>query len=150
MKNGIGTGLAGWIVSISILIVSNIHAQSAMIKGRVYNAHTFEEVSHVNILVRDTEGAIITSITTGSNGRYHTDSLEPGHYRIEIRSRYFETAIVNNMVLQVARAAILDVALTPVTDEKPASETQPQHDKPSNELFEILGGVLKNVALGGL
>ncbi|HAD97866.1 MAG TPA: hypothetical protein DCG19_10700 [Cryomorphaceae bacterium] len=147
MKNGARTGLAGWALSICVCFSQLVSAQSSIIKGRIYDAETFSDVSHVNVLVRDENGNVITSITSNYNGLYSTDSIEPGTYRIEAFSREFEKSIVHKLVVQPAKASVFDIPL-----ERKKEETAREEDKknPKSDILEMLGGIVKSAALSGL
>ncbi len=144
MKNAAGTGFTGWALSICLCLSQWMSAQNSIIKGRIYDAQTFEDVSHVNILIRNHQGEVITSITSGYNGKYSTDSIEPGVYRIEVYGREFEKMVVNNLVAQESRVALFDIPL-----ERKKVEVAKKEGSGSSDIIEMLGGIVKNAALKG-
>ena len=150
MKNAGRTGLAGWVLSICMCFAQLVSAQSSLIKGRIYDAGTFTDVSHVNILIRNDDGDVITSITSNYNGRYETDSIEPGTYRMEIFSRDFEKMVVNNLVLQPSKAAVFDIPLERKKEETVEGGNTNHKSSKSSDILEMLGGIVKSAALNGL
>lgn len=148
MKNVGRTGLAGWVLSICICFSQLLNAQSSLLKGRIYDAVTFADVSHVNILIRNDNGDIITSITTNYSGLYQTDSIEAGTYRMEVLSRDYEKIVVSKLVLQPSKAAVFDIPLEYKKEETSASR-EDDEDTQSKDILEMLGGIVKNAALSG-
>lgn len=125
-------------------------AQNALLRGRIYDAESFENIAHVNVVIKNGEGLIITSITTGYDGRYQTDSIDPGAYRIEISSKDFEQLEMNNIFLQEGKVANFDFSLekaAPPQEEAVADESE---EKSKINLGKILGGIFKTTLAGGL
>lgn len=153
MKNAVNKGL--WIAMLFCIEIGLLTAQSAKLKGRIYCANSFENVSHANVVIKNGEGLIVTSITTGYDGRYETDSIEPGAYRLEVHSKEYTNVAMNNIYLQPGKIVNVDIAMdndaklvaeqeTAEAERKPAPGTE---NKPG--FLDVLGGILRRQIAGG-
>lgn len=137
------------ILILLIFSMPDTFGQSALLKGRVYSAGSFENIAHANVLIKNGEGLLVTSITTGYDGRYQTDSIEPGAYRLEINTREFGVHVINNVYLQEGKAANIDVALQQAEEPIASEEKTPETEDKKPTLLDILGGIFKTSLAGG-
>ena len=126
------------------LSTSAMQAQNAILKGRVYNLQSLENVNHANVVLKNSVGAVITSITTGYDGYYSTDSLQAGAYRIEIKARGYIPYEINNVALQTGHAITFDIALSPEMQAQEVSGKTAKEEKVS--FGNILGSIFKLAA----
>ena len=131
------------------LLLLNINAQSALLKGRIYSASDFQNISHANVVVKNSEGLIVTSITTGFDGRYKTDSIDAGAYMMEITSSDYEDVRMTNIYLQPGKLANVDVALKEPSKSSSKEQVQNKKEDKNPRLLDILGGILKTGIAGG-
>jgi|GEM_PF-2813590 len=68
----------------------NINAQNCAISGRIYSSETKKGILQASLLILDEDGAMITGISSGFNGKYSTDSLPSGLYYLNIRANGYE------------------------------------------------------------
>lgn len=139
-------------------------AQNAVLEGRIYSRESFENISHANLVLLNNEGLVVTSITTGFDGRYQTDSLESGAYKVEVFSEEFVAETIEIVYLQPNKTARIDISMSarpktavagievsePETDgDGDNSETEEKPEK-KFRLFEILGDLVKTGMIAGL
>ena len=150
-----------WAVLILGLLLSQVfNAQNAVLQGRIYSRLSFENISHANVVLRNNEGMVVTSLTTGLDGRYQTDTLEPGTYKIEVYAREFESEVIDIVFLQPGKTARIDISMSSKnsTEEMVFNETNETSEgeaetetenKPEKKfkLFEILGDIMKTSAI---
>lgn len=145
MKNAVSNSVL--IVFVLIFIPLEIFAQLCVLKGRVFNAEDRSGIRLSTIQLLDEQGAMITSISSGFNGFYQTDSLELGGYYLQIAADGFEPIEMQPIRLMGEKAQI-DIALVELM-EKPKVEDEPEKKK-KNPFTNILGGVIKGFVSGGL
>ena len=130
---------------IALLIPVEMMAQLCVLKGRIYNAEDRSGVRLATIQLLDEQGALITSISSGFNGFYETDSLEIGGYYLKVAAAGF-VQVDMQAIRFMGEKAQIDIALvkdpTVPTEEKPAK-------KKKNPFAGILGGVIKSYVSGG-
>ena len=150
----------GAFLIIGLIFSIGLFGQSAVLEGRIYSRESFENISHANIILRNSEGLVVTSITTGLDGKYATDSLEPGAYALEVYSRYHKTEHIKVVYLQPGQLSTIDISMSSgdtkslseaPTSETPSKETQPEEESEKKfKLFEFLGDILKTSVVAGI
>ncbi len=80
-------------ISLVFLTLStlNINAQNCAISGRIYSSETKKGILQASLLILDEDGAMVTGISSGFNGKYSTDSLPSGLYYLNIRADGYES-----------------------------------------------------------
>jgi len=68
-------------------------------------------LANASVVVQNTATAEERATQTDNNGHYSVPSLPVGNYRITVKAQGMQTAIVNNLVLEVARAVEQDFKL---------------------------------------
>lgn len=142
MKNAVGISVK--TLFLLLLIPFEITAQLCVLKGRIFNAEDRTGVRLATIQLLDEQGAMITSISSGFNGFYETDSLELGGYYLQIAADGFEPIKMQPIRL-MGRKSQIDIAL--VVLEKQVEEGK--KEKKKNPFTGILGGVIKSYVSGG-
>jgi hypothetical protein len=84
-------------------------------------------VPNARVTVRSPATAVERTAQTDSEGNYQVASLQPGVYRIEVQAQGFQTSVVNNLSLEVARTVVQNFVLTvgSVTQEVTVSSDAP-------------------------
>ena len=142
MKNAVGISVK--TLFLLLLIPFEITAQLCVLKGRIFNAEDRTGVRLATIQLLDEQGAMITSISSGFNGFYETDSLELGGYYLQIAADGFEPIKMQPIRL-MGRKSQIDIAL--VVLEKQVEDGE--KEKKKNPFTGILGGVIKSYVSGG-
>lgn len=90
-------------VLLLLVLSASAHAQStASIEGQVVDQHAAVIANaHITVSSRSTGTNRITS--SDEAGRYQIAALSVGEYRIEVKSRGFQTVIVDPLIVEVAR-----------------------------------------------
>jgi hypothetical protein len=102
----------------------NIYAQNCSISGRIYSSETKKGILQASLLILDEEGAMVTGISSGFNGRYSTDSLPSGLYYLNVRAAGFEN--IERLPLRLlGKNSNIDLAMLNTKDaKKEKSETK--------------------------
>src|SRR5260370_13992378 len=105
--------LSRLLVACSFLIgASRALAQStAALQGTVTDAQG-AVVADAQILVRNEATGVERTTKSDNTGHYLVAALPVGTYRIEVRAPGFQSAVVNNVPVQVARTAVQNIQLT--------------------------------------
>ncbi len=152
----------GVFLIIGLFISLGFFAQNAVLEGRIYSRESFENISHANLILRNSDGMVVTSITTGFDGRYKTDSLEAGAYKIEVFSDEFVSETIEVVYLQPHKSSRIDISMSAKShavnsEDEPtevvsSEEYNPGSEKPAKKfkLFEILGDIVKTGVIAGL
>jgi hypothetical protein len=88
-----------------LLLTSNLQAfaqSTATIQGAVTD-ESGAAVAKAKVIARNTATGIERTTDTDSEGNYQIASLPVGAYRLEIQAQGFQTAIVNDLVLEVGK-----------------------------------------------
>ncbi len=100
-------------VSLSMLILGNLFAQSGTISGRVINEKNNEPLPFVNLVIYETN----IGSTTDLDGNFLFTGLEPGFVRLEVSAVGFERKITEEFMVTNARTANIDIELREVDIE---------------------------------
>ena len=85
------TLLKSFILCLLTASTLNINAQNCAISGRIYSSETKKGILQASLLILDEDGAMITGISSGFNGKYSTDSLPNGLYYLNVRADGYES-----------------------------------------------------------
>lgn len=153
----------GVFLIIGLFFSFGLISQNAVLEGRIYSRESFENISHANLILKNSEGLVVTSITTGFDGRYKTDSLKAGAYKIEVFAREFETEAIEIVYLQEGRMSRIDISMSKKSssgvsqievteDEVAKDDSGEESEKPEKKfrLFEILGDIVKTGMIAGM
>ncbi|MDX6694850.1 MAG: hypothetical protein QOF02_2453 [Blastocatellia bacterium] len=88
-------------------------------------------VPNVKVVVRNQATGVERTAMTDESGNYQVAALEPGAYRLEVEAQGFQTQVVNDLKVEVARTLAQNFKLTignvsqqvTVTSETPVVET---------------------------
>lgn len=83
------TLISSIFLSIFLSSTLNISAQNCAISGRIYSSETKKGILQASLLILDEDGAMITGISSGFNGKYSTDSLPSGLYYMNVKAAGF-------------------------------------------------------------
>jgi outer membrane receptor for ferrienterochelin and colicin len=92
----------------TLLVISNVSAQTGSIKGKITDATAGEELIGANILIQGTS----KGTTTDVNGNYSLDGLEKGSYNLVISYVSYEQLIMRAEVKK-GESVTLDIKLQP-------------------------------------
>ncbi len=117
-------------VLLLILSISAFGQSTATLQGRVVDP-SGAVVPNAKITVRDQATGVERTAQSDSDGNYQVAALPPGTYRIEAQAQGFQTQVINDLKLDVARTETQDIHLTvgaftqevTVTPESPVIET---------------------------
>jgi TonB dependent receptor-like, beta-barrel/Carboxypeptidase regulatory-like domain/TonB-dependent Receptor Plug Domain len=98
--------IPGLIVLFSILS-SGLFAQSAVIKGRVFNSINNEAVPFANIVL----DSLQYGATSDMDGNYRIENLKPGTYNLICSFVGFKKAVFYEVMLSPAKPTVLDIPL---------------------------------------
>lgn len=85
------TLIKSFILCLLTASTLNINAQNCSISGRIYSSETKKGILQASLLILDEDGAMITGISSGFNGKYSTDSLPSGLYYLNVRANGYES-----------------------------------------------------------
>lgn len=94
---------------LSVLSFQPVFSQGGMIRGTVVDEKSREKLWGVNITVLGT----LRGATTGQNGEYRIENLQPGTYRLQFSYIGYETLIKTDVVVGPAKPVVLNVELMP-------------------------------------
>jgi hypothetical protein len=95
------------IVAISLMFGSLMHAQSGIVKGRVFNSENNEAISFANIYL----DSIFIGAVSDIDGNYRIEDVEPGIHTVICTYIGFEKAIISEINVTSTRPTILDIPL---------------------------------------
>lgn len=140
--------LSGTVLSVLLgcLLVS---AQSYT--GRILGTITDKSgaaISSATVTITDVARGTSRTLTTDESGAYVAPNLVPGNYTVRAEAKGFKTVLRENIALEVAKDALIDLSLPPgnvsetiqVTDEIPLLDTT----------SATLGGTLSNKQINDL
>src|SRR5205085_10525405 len=86
---------------------------------------------NAKVVVRSRATGAERTVQTDSDGNYQVASLQPGAYTIEVQAQGFQTQVVSDLTLEVARTVVQNFQLTignvtqqvTVTSDLPVVET---------------------------
>lgn len=97
------------LVAFVVFAVPEVAAQNGSIVGTIMDASTGESLVGANILVEG-EGF---GTTTDQNGDYSIDGIDPGTYAIRVSFVGYETAVEENVEVEVGETTTVDLQLNP-------------------------------------
>ena len=98
-------------VIVLLLLSTCVHAQStASIEGLVRDQHG-ALIAGAEVIARDPAIGVTRQSITEDSGRYQIAALPVGDYRLEVRSKGFQTRILERVRIEVARKLTLDFQL---------------------------------------
>lgn len=88
-------------------------------------------VPNAKVVVRNQATGVERIVMTDDSGNYQVASLEPGAYRVEVQAQGFQTQVINDLSVEVARTLAQNFRLTvgnvsqqvTITSETPVVET---------------------------
>ena len=98
------------IIAVGLLIVAGAFAQNATLSGLIKDS-SGGAVPHAAIVVTSDEMGIKHNLQSNESGYYSLPALLPGTYRIAVEASGFQTAVRENMKLEVGQNANLDIQL---------------------------------------
>jgi hypothetical protein len=149
----------GVFLIIGLFFSFGLISQYAVLEGRIYSSESFENISHANVILKNSDGLVVTSITTGFDGRYKTDSLKAGAYQIEVFAKEFETQAIEIVYLQEGKAATIDISMSKkalaevseplAADPEITPMESPEEEEPEKKFkfFEFIGDIMKTSAI---
>ena len=93
-------------LSLLLLVIISIYAQTGTVKGRVFNMKTNEPLEFATIRIQGT----VNGTTTDLEGNYVIES-NPGFYRLEVSYVGFETTLSPEIHIQGNQTVFIDVAV---------------------------------------
>lgn len=140
---------AALLLAAGVVLSLPLPAQTTT--GRILGTITDATGASVNgaaVVVTDTQRGTSRTFTTGANGAYAAPNLQPGIYRVHVEAKGFKTVERENIQLEVASDALIDVALQAgnVTDVVTVTEEVPL----INITSATLGGTLSNKEINDL
>jgi protocatechuate 3,4-dioxygenase beta subunit len=88
-------------------------------------------VKNINVVLHDSQGRLVNSITTGQNGSYFFGSLAPGNYTIKVYDTFLNYRYAESGPLQVSLGTLINpnitlTSLTPSGTNLPSFKSDPQ------------------------
>lgn len=145
----------GICLMIGLFFSLGFNAQNAVLEGRIYSRQSFENISHANLILKNSDGLVVTSITTGYDGYYKTDSLNAGAYRLEVLCKDHQLKNHKIVYLQSGKSVRMDISMDETEDsEKQAGEKLPpgitrEKERKNLRFFEVLGDIVKTGMIAG-
>ncbi len=100
------------------------------------------------VTITDVQRGISRTLTTDDAGTYVAPNLDPGTYKVRAEAKGFKTIERVNIELEVARDALIDLALPPGEATETITVTE---DIPLlNTTSSVLGGTLSNKEINDL
>jgi hypothetical protein len=118
----------------------NINAQNCAISGRIYSSETKKGILQASLLILDEDGAMITGISSGFNGKYSTDSLPSGLYYLNIRADGYESIELLPLRL-LGKDSKIDLAMLKTIKSK---ESKAEEESNGTVVPAIFQAALKN------
>ena len=98
-------------VIVLLLLSTCVHAQStATIEGLVTDQHG-AVIAGAEVIARDPAIGVTRQAITEDSGRYQIAALPLGDYRLEVRSKGFQTGVLERVRIEVARKLTQDFQL---------------------------------------
>jgi hypothetical protein len=91
-------------------IFAQADVSTATLKGTVTDP-TGAVVAGATVTIKSVERGTTRTDKTNSEGVYQLPSLQPGVYQLRIEAQGFETAVINNLQLNIGQTALYDAAL---------------------------------------
>lgn len=95
------------ILTIFVITVTNVLAQQATIRGRVFDAVSNEPLPFVNVVVAGTNSGTITDL----DGNFQITGLKPGFVRIQASFIGYKQAISPEIEISSARVATVEIPM---------------------------------------
>jgi Carboxypeptidase regulatory-like domain/TonB-dependent Receptor Plug Domain len=148
--DGRTTATRSLIAALTLLLFSvSLHAQSTT--GRILGTLTDQSgaaVSGATVVVTDTQRGTSRTVVTDTSGGYAVPDLQPGTYKIQVKSKGFKVEERPNVRIEVASDVRADFTLQPgqVTEIVTINEEVPL----VNTTSATLGGTLSNQEISDL
>lgn len=94
-------------IILTLLFTAQLHAQTGIIEGRVFNSKNNEAAPFANIQVMGTT----TGTTTDIDGKFMIKNMAPGYYRLIVYNVGFETFTTTEFLVTNTKPAELEIAL---------------------------------------
>jgi len=139
------------IVLFTVACLLSLSALAQTTTGRILGTITDPTGATVNgaaVTVTDTQRGTVRTFTTESSGSYAAPNLQPGVYEVRVEAKGFKSVKRENIQLEVASDALIDVALQPgnIVDVVTVTEAVPL----INVTSATLGGTLSNAEINDL
>lgn len=140
--------------SVAVVVLACLLSLSSVAQtttGRILGTITDQTgatVSGALVTVTDTQRGTVRTFTTESSGAYAAANLQPGVYEVRVEAKGFRSVKRENVQLEVASDALIDVALQPgnIVDVVTVTEEVPL----INITSSTLGGTLSNAQINDL
>lgn len=106
----ISSVLAAAIFAMALTPVGYAQTITATLSGEVRDPNG-AVVPGANVAVTSNDTGIVKTTTTNDEGRYTISFLQPGTYTIKVDKQGFSESSVNNIKLEVAQSASIDITL---------------------------------------
>jgi hypothetical protein len=134
---------------VSLPLSSPLNAQTTT--GRILGSITDSTGATVNgavVTVTDTQRGTVRTFTTEASGAYAAANLQPGVYEVRVEAKGFKSVKRENIQLEVASDALVDITLQPGNISDVVTVTA---DVPLlNVTSATLGGTLSNKEINDL
>ena len=98
------------IAAFLVLLPAAWAQSTSAIQGTVLDS-SGAVVANAQVTVQNQGTSELRTTQTDSNGRYAVPSLPVGTYKITVKNAGMQTAVANNLLLEVARTAVQDFRL---------------------------------------
>ena len=104
-------GCALTLVFLFVSIPTMAQSNKGTIKGSVTD-QTGAVVQKAEVTVTNTETNVARTVNGGDDGTYEVPLLEPGKYKVSVKAASFQETVQENITVQTASTAVVDVVLT--------------------------------------
>lgn len=103
---------AASLLCFSLVCALQLHAQTdtSQLSGFATDS-TGAALPHASVLIVNRDTGVSRSIQTSARGEYTAPALQPGHYRITVEAKGFQTLVTDNVTLTVGQNANLGFQL---------------------------------------
>ena len=107
------------LLCIFVVCTLQLNAQTgtAQLSGLVTDS-TGAVLSQASVLIVNRDTGVSRPVQTNTQGEYTAPALQPGHYRITVEAKGFQTLVTDNLTLNVAQEASLSFQLKVGTENQ--------------------------------
>jgi len=98
------------VVLFAAVSLSAQTASTSVVNGTVYDK-TGAVVPKAQVALTDKATGIVSTATSGNDGYYIFPVVKPGHYKITVSATGFRQAVINDLTVEVGKAARVNVTL---------------------------------------
>ena len=118
-----------------------LHAQTSAgsLSGQVRDTSK-AAVARAEVIITNEDSGTPNRVVTTASGLYTLNSMEPGQYRVEVKSAGFETSVAEHVSVFTARTSTQDFVLKPgaVSETVVVSEQMPLLSSTSSQLSDTI------------